>query len=299
MRMVRLVGRAFGWLRRNVEGFLALAIAVTFLVLGVLDVYGADSSVVNSAILLTLALLAATLLRDRETSKKALEAISSARLVSGSEVAQVRAEARRHTDRWVFKGGTGAALRAETLPEFAKMAREEQRTLDLKLEVIDPSNELLCEEYAQVLASQNPADSTPWTADRVRQEVYATLLAAFRENRQVKYLKVEVRLSQLVSTLRWELSDATVIMAEPSGPAMVFKKDSPYYATCKRELTVSFDQARPVPLDAAKDQPFSDPPSEEEIRELFRALTVELPSSQDSKTIAAIGKAAGIKIEEY
>jgi hypothetical protein len=295
----RLVGKTRDWLVRNVEGFLALAIAVTFLVLGVFDVYGANSTVVNSAILLTLALLAATLLRDRTTSKNALDAISSARLVSGSEVAQALAEARRHTDRWIFKGGTGVDLRAETLPEFAKMAREEQRPLELRLEIVDPADQALCEGYAQVLAAHEPSGSTLWTADRVRQEVYATILAAARENQRVKYLNVEIRLSSVVSTLRWDLSDTGVIMAEPAGPAMVFKKDSPYYATCKRELTVSFDQARRVPLDAAKDHPLSDPPAEEEIRELFTVLEVGLPSTHDSRTIAAIGKAAGIKVSDY
>jgi hypothetical protein len=299
MPVLRLAGRARDWLVRNIEGFLALTTAAVVIVLSWFDVASVNTETVNNAILFTLALLAMTLLRDRTTSKHALDAISSARLVSGSEVAQVQAEARRHTDLWVFKGGTGAELRAETLPEFAKMAREEQRTLDLKIEIIDPSNGPLCEEYAQVLASQNPKDKTPWTADRVRQEVYATILAAFRENQRVKYLKVDVRLSQVASTLRWDLSDTAVIMAEPSGPAMVFKSHSPFYATCKRELMVSFDQAKPVLFDAAKNKPFSDPPAEDEIRALFAALELELSSTYDTKAVGAIGRSAGIKVEEF
>lgn len=297
--MSHLVKRMFRWLLRNIEVVLALAAAVTFMVIGFFDIGNVGTDKINSAILLTLALLAATLLRDRTTAKDTIEAISSARLVSGSEMAHSLAKARRNTDGWMFKGGTGAELRDETLPEFAKMATQEQRTLDLKIEIIDPSDEALCEAYAKILAAQNPGDSAPWTAARVRHEAYATILAAFRENRRVMYLKVEVRLSRFVSTLRWDLSDASVIMADPSGPAMVFTKDSPYYATCKRELMVSFDQARRVALDAAKDIAFGDVPSEDEIRRLFQTLGIELSSTQDKSLVAAIGKAAGVKIEDY
>jgi hypothetical protein len=55
---MKRIGR---WLPANAEPTLALAIAIVFGALGVLDVLGPDSSIVNAAVLLTLALLAATL----------------------------------------------------------------------------------------------------------------------------------------------------------------------------------------------------------------------------------------------
>jgi hypothetical protein len=54
---MKRIGR---WLPANAEPTLALAIAIVFGA-GVLDVLGPDSSIVNAAVLLTLALLAATL----------------------------------------------------------------------------------------------------------------------------------------------------------------------------------------------------------------------------------------------
>ncbi|HET8640429.1 MAG TPA: hypothetical protein VFM37_00735, partial [Pseudonocardiaceae bacterium] len=58
------MGRFTRWLRDNADGSLALAIAGTVGLLAILDVLGAGE--VEAAILLTLALIAATLLRDRK-----------------------------------------------------------------------------------------------------------------------------------------------------------------------------------------------------------------------------------------
>jgi len=143
--------RRFGrWLRANAEPMLALTIAIVFGLLGVLDVLGPDSSVINAAVLLTLALLAATLLRDRSSVGEALTAIATVRSASGPELSQAYADAWRNTDRWIFKGGTGGSLRASTLPRSVEIARQEGRPLRVQLEVVDPTDDALCDAYARL-----------------------------------------------------------------------------------------------------------------------------------------------------
>ena len=90
------------WLIGNADGSLALAIAVVAGLLGVLDVLGTDE--IDAAILLTLALLAATLLRDRKLAARAFADNTAVRTVSGPEVGQVAKEAHRDTELWMFKG---------------------------------------------------------------------------------------------------------------------------------------------------------------------------------------------------
>src|SRR5690242_21945801 len=100
--------RRFGrWLRANAEPMLALTIAIVFGLLGVLDVLGPHSSVINAAVLLTRALLAATLLRDRASVGEALTAIATVRSPSGPEPSQAYADASRNTARWTMPAGTG------------------------------------------------------------------------------------------------------------------------------------------------------------------------------------------------
>lgn len=93
------------WLRRNADAVLALLVAVVVGVLAVVEVLGADQ--VNAAILLVLALLAATLLQDRKSAAQALTSASAVRLLGGLEVSQEHAEARRATEQWIFKGERG------------------------------------------------------------------------------------------------------------------------------------------------------------------------------------------------
>ena len=113
------------WLRRNADAVLALLVAVVVGVLAVVEVLGADQ--VNAAILLVLALLAATLLQDRRAAAQALTSPSAVRLLNGLEVSQEHAEARRATEQWIFKGGTGTYLRAVTPVSYTHLTLPTKR----------------------------------------------------------------------------------------------------------------------------------------------------------------------------
>jgi hypothetical protein len=283
--------RFAAWLRSNADGFLALVIAVAVGVLQVLDVM--QSEQVSAAILLTLALLATTLLRDRKLAAKAFSDSSAVRMVSGPEVGRVHAEAHRETEQWLFKGGTGTYLRAVTLKECVDSARKAKRPLRMQVEIIDPSDELLCHEYAQYRSSLTPGpDRTgePWTVDRTRKESFATILAACWYRQRFTFLRIEVGLSKVMSTFRWDVSSRWVIMTQedPAAPAMLFERGKPHYQAYSRELVASFEQARQIDIGEAREAPLSDEPSVEETRKLFALLALELPSSFTDRDVTDI-----------
>jgi len=89
-------------------------VSVVVGVIAVLDVRGTDQvnlvkqvNEVNAAILLVLALLATTILRDRMSAAQALTSASAVHLLSGLEVSQEHAEARRATRTVDLQGGNG------------------------------------------------------------------------------------------------------------------------------------------------------------------------------------------------
>jgi hypothetical protein len=284
------------WLRRNADGVLALLIAATIGVLAVLDVFGTDvlgADTINAAILVVLALLAATLLKDRQTTTKALTDTTTARQLRGTEVSQALGEARRQTDQWIFKGGTGTYLRAVTLNECVENARRERRPLRMQLEIIDPTDEVLCKAYAQFRSSLVPGpDGTgePWTFERTRKEAFATILAACWYRQRFTFLSIDVALSSIMTTFRWDVSSSCVIMTQedPTGPALMFDKDKPYYRAYSRELMASFHQARRVLIDTASDLVLSEEPTVEETRELFSVLNLELPRSYTDRDVSEL-----------
>ncbi|MBA2323355.1 MAG: hypothetical protein H0V92_04815 [Pseudonocardiales bacterium] len=281
-------------LQSYAEGLLALSVAIVFGLLTVLDVLGADNNVVNAAILLTLALLAVTLLRDRASVAKVVKKAASVRLVTGPDVGLELEKARRQTQVWNYKGVTGGHLRTVTLPGSVRQAQQEGwGSLELRLEIVDPTEDVPCEEYARFRNSLVPSAGQrkeEWTADRVRVEAYATILAACWHKQRFSPLSLGIGLSRVISTFRWDISIRHAIQSreDPSAPSLVFNDEQPYHRACQRELARSFDQARQVPIDRAKDHHLSDEPTLEEVRKLFALLGLDLPRSFPDNDVRAI-----------
>ncbi|RAY16452.1 hypothetical protein DPM19_06165 [Actinomadura craniellae] len=321
------------WLGKNADAVIALVLAVVVAVLG-LGVELGDG-VVESAILLVMGLLSSALLRDRSRrepveaevrdvllgsshtlaglserlshierfegvvadTKRALDETTAVRIIDGAQVEPVLAAARRTTDRWVFKGGTGTYIRAKTLPECVATARRERRTLLFRLEIIDPTDTEVCDTYARHRrsVSEDP-DGTgePWTLDRTRKESYATILAACWNRQRFNMLDIDIGLSSVMTTLRWDLSAGCVVITrdDPRGPALVVDSEKFYYGWCSAELQNSLDQARRVPIEQARAVELSDEPTVDEVRRLFTALGVALPGTYGDRDVVDITRRA-------
>ncbi|MFR9776403.1 hypothetical protein ACL02O_10140 [Micromonospora sp. MS34] len=321
------MARLFTWVVNNLDAFIGLLLAVTVAVLGLTNAVSQD--VVNSAILLVLGLLAQAVLRDRlrrETAdqqvrqvvrdtrdrltdlvpqmreitgpdgalnraREAIDSVSMVRVLHGSEVGQALAEARRLTDRWNFKGGTGTYTRAVTLPECLEHARRRNATLHVAVEIIDPTDEEVCERYARFrrsLAPDGPGER--WTVDRTRKESYATVLAACWHLQRSGLLTIDVRLSAQMTTFRYDLSSSCVIITQenPQTPALRIDRKELYYNRFNIELQYSREQSRRVPIEAAAQVKLDDEPSVEQARRLFTALGLPLPRSFGDREVADI-----------
>jgi hypothetical protein len=312
------MSRWTAWLGRNADGVVVIGLAVVSGFLGLADIMGTYD--VQAAILTVLALLALTLMRSRAQMEaiernagefitraaQALDAMPSRdrlaewqgtltgvadslahnaliQVVPGAEIAHWHAQARRKTDRWVFKGGTGTYLRAVTLPECLKSARDERRPLKVQFEIIDPTKAELCGRYAAFRSSLAPgpdATGEAWTLDRTRKEAFATILAACWYQQQYTLLEFAGGLSSTMSTFRVDMSSSLLIITqeESAAPALVVAAGKPHYGAYERELQSSFAQARPVPLGQAQEVPLSSEPSVDEVRRLLARLGLALPA---------------------
>jgi hypothetical protein len=318
------------WIGKNIEALIALLVALAIAVLAWFDVV-TDPDQVNSATLLVLAVLAVAVLRDRSRSsgmeqevsdrlagmsaavaqltmriervketehimaevQHTLDRLSMVRVLRGAEVGQALAEARRDTDRWIFKGGTGTYIRAVTLPECVENARRERRPLRMRLEIIDPTNEELCDHYAKFrrsLSSQPDGTGEIWTLDRTRKEAFATILAASWYRQRSRLLDIEVGLSSVMTTSRWDISSSRVVVTQedPRTPAMTTERGKYYYDSWSTELQISFEQAARVPLEQAKGVPLSDEPTVDEARRLFTNLNIQLPHAFTDRAVSDI-----------
>lgn len=320
------------WLTNNIDAVLALVGALVIFALSIFDVGDlAGPDVVQNSTLVVLALLSGVLLRDRFQEAKtrdelarriatvaesvdqvptkvegliaaepvlhdlrtALQEATLVRVVSGPGRRQLIDEAIRDTDRWVFRGGTGATLTRTVLPQCVDHARRESRPLHVRIEVLDPLNLGVCESYAR-LAQSLPATAadlgTAWTADRTRREIFATVLAVCWHRQRYGLLNVELGLSATATTLQWEVCGpwASVASADPETPALLAPRGSPFYDRWAADLQNSLDQAQRLPLEAARNLRLANEPTIEDVRRLFTVLGVPLPGAWDERSIADV-----------
>ncbi|MBO0806107.1 MAG: hypothetical protein J2P25_23925 [Nocardiopsaceae bacterium] len=225
-----------------------------------------------------------------------LEHASMVQVVPGEEVGRAHTRARLETDRWVFKGGTGTYLRAVTLPECVKAAREGHRTLKVQFEIVDPANRELCERYAAFRASLADPDAAGemWTLDRVRKEALATVLAACWHRQRYFLLDVAGALSGGMTTMRMDMSSSYLIITQESttSPALVVEAGKPHFTAYAKELQSSFEQARLVDFSRSREVPLGDEPTVDEARRLLAALGLPPPSTFTDRDVSdIIGKA--------
>ncbi|MGH3766843.1 MAG: hypothetical protein ACRDS0_25420 [Pseudonocardiaceae bacterium] len=314
------MSRAVKWIAKNADGLIGLLLAGCIAILAWADVVGTNQ--VNSAVLLILAVLATTLLRDRVRSgyiehdvrqaldqlhaldtkitnaQQALDQAANLRVLRGDAIGEALAAARIDTDLWMFKGGTGTYLRAVTLPDCIRRARENGRALTVRLEILDPADDDACEHYATFQRSMSQTlDATGelWTVARTQKESFATILAACWHRQRYRLLTVEVGLSSTISTFRWDLSSRSLVMTQfitqrgAQEPALLIERGSTYYDRHSTELRTSFEQSRLLPIEqAAKAVPLGDEPSVEQVQKIFVALNVPLPSSFDDGAVSEI-----------
>jgi hypothetical protein len=292
--------RRFGqWLVNNADGMLAVTIAITIGLLAVLDVQGTTTDQIDAAILLTLALLAATLLRDRRTAANNLAQSAAVRLVHGAEADRMSSEAHREAGLWIFKGGTGTHLRTVTLRACVDAAREANRPMRMQIEIIDPTDGQLCRRYAEYrssLRSGSAEDQVDAAPEAMARNAFATVLAICWYRQRFVLLQPEIGLSRVMTTFRWDISPAFALMTQEdrNAPAMYFDRGMSHYRAYLRELAMSFEQSRRLDLSRIEEQRLSDEPTPEEVRKLFSLLKLDLPLAMPDNDVVDIIRRASL-----
>ncbi|GHF65187.1 hypothetical protein GCM10010218_53320 [Streptomyces mashuensis] len=298
----RGVEKAVTWTLKNLDGVVAMVAA---LVIGTLDILDKnfDDNITSGAILLVLAALVFGTLTERrrrvtdirdamKDTREALQDLTMVRALSGDELERALDRARRTTDRWEFKGGTGTYLRAVTLPVCVSEAQRLRRSLTVRIDIVNPADEQVCAAYAgfrRTFAHQlDTVRPEGWTVDRTRKEAYATVLAACWHRQRLTTLEIHVHLSSVVPTLRFDLSATCLIVTQddPRRVNLLIERDRPLYDYYVTELHQAREQART--LDLGRTEPLSDEPTIDEVERLFRGLALPLPASFTDRDVSEI-----------
>jgi hypothetical protein len=133
---------------------------------------------------------------------------------------------------------------------MAEITRSTSSTKELHVQLIDPTAESVCEEYAAYRRGvrSSKAEKNEWTKERVRSEIYATLLSLFLRTAQYPLLRIDITLLRSFSSFRLDLSSKYVILTkeDPQAPGVRCDNGSYFYDAYRNDLELTAKQGRPV-----------------------------------------------------
>jgi hypothetical protein len=182
------------------------------------------------------------------------EILRSAKMdsVAAADIARLLEDAMRTTEVWWFRGATGRYLRAVTLPRIADVARRSSSTKEINIQILNPDSESICRQYALYRRSLGSAvnERSNWTYERVRAELYATLLKICIVRVQEPMLRFTVSLANSFSSFRLDLSSAYVVVTkeDPKAPGLRCDHGTYFYKAYHDDMVLSARQCTQVAL---------------------------------------------------
>lgn len=143
---------------------------------------------------------------------------------------------------------TGRHFRAKILPILVEQAHASRSPVHIDVVLLDFREGALCERYAGYRRSAS-FDRQEWSADYVRKEVLATILAVLRAaNNNSGLIRVDLYLSRRLSTFRIEGSaDAVMITREdPKDAAFRYQRNQSQFAAYRAEYGWVLDEAEHI-----------------------------------------------------
>jgi hypothetical protein len=172
-------------------------------------------------------------------------------------------EAALKSINWTFRGGMGRYTRAETLPVLVRRGRDSGTRRKIRIMLIDPDNARTCHSYASYrngLASGSKGERL--TADQVRDQILATIIAATRAGFAESMVDVELFVLPVWSVVRIDISDQYVIVTSEDRrePGLRADNGTHFYGTYAKDLDFLAKQGRSLPtLESLNDASMSSP----------------------------------------
>ena len=151
------------------------------------------------------------------------------------------------TNQWLHSGHTARWVTQKGMPILGQHASGSGRHIDVKLLVIDPANEVLCEEYAahrRRLAANHFGGT--WTTEHVQLEITCSIVRACRIACNHPRLNVDIRLSNDFDPRRSDITTDVLFMTidDPKSIAVQISKDEVYYSYMLADFQKRFEKGR-------------------------------------------------------
>lgn len=151
------------------------------------------------------------------------------------------------TKEWYYLGHTGRYIRSQILPFINKDSLARNENKKVKVIILDPLNDNLCDFYATYRNNtrSNQSKQEVWTMEKVRHDLFATVLCMIELQQANSMLEVNAGFLAVVSLFRADISSSMALITQEDSqePAIRFSCGSHFYKCYRRELELSWRQS--------------------------------------------------------
>ncbi|MDR7319935.1 MULTISPECIES: hypothetical protein [Catenuloplanes] len=200
--------------------------------------------------------------------------------------------AARGCTRWSVRARTASYFARKILPVLKDNALHSGGSIQIRIQLLDPENDAAVKAYAQY-RSNKPGASAAWSEQRVRTEIYSTILAVAVCRNEAPRLDIEVGFSPDFWVLSLDLSDdSAFITGQNKGdPCLVVRQESDFFNGWRDDFDAGFLMCRVVKpsMPSMRMSDFKRPSAAtlNEIRSLFASVGLTAVGDLELREIAA------------
>jgi hypothetical protein len=206
------------------------------------------------SILVTFVLSITTLFLSPYKKEKNLEQ----KIIMPKDIGKELIKSRNGTERWWYNGSTARYTRNVTIPYFLEWCRDNKKSVEVNIQIIDPKNDKICKLYSDYrrgldfpkkIKNVNNMDITDvkW----VKYELLATIICCYIWKKEQPLLIINIGLKNYYSIFRVDLSTHSVIITkeDPKEVALFYTKGSSFYDAYYQDFIQTFEQSEKLNID--------------------------------------------------
>lgn len=214
-------------------------------------------------------------------------------VVRSIDIAETLRDHCRTATHWALRSRGANYFTTITLANLVTSALATGRTVKVRIQCIDPDNDVLAAAYARSM-SDIPSRVGSWSGERAKDEVLASLLRAALQVRRAPRVEVEFGLSPNTWVMSLEVfNGAALVTCQNKGDdALIFRDDSPFYKSFSDEFEAGWLVCRKIIPQIERDVP-RDPKDLTGadytlIRQFFMNLSIKPPTDAEIRAIVPI-----------
>ena len=163
-------------------------------------------------------------------TKPPLERIPPGFEILPGSISNILEKSARESTEWEYVGHTARYVRNRIIPILLEQSSRNNRNVRVRMLVIDPSDNQLCQKYADYRNRSRSGHlfQNKWTKEDVQAQILVTLAKLVNLHHDSNFFSCEIRLRRFLSQFRVDASydQLTVTQEDPQEPAYQYPRGS-------------------------------------------------------------------------